>query len=156
MWQIIFEGKVRTICVLKSQLEFWVKGFEFELETTVGVWGWRFGARCSKFEVQSLRLGIPESDLRLGQTRLVDATWIFHTCLIDVPYLIRYEAYTGHLRDIYGTSCLLPARVIVDYLYIDYWVVAAEGWVFSGWGDLYCTGSNCLWVVAILLRLKRR
>jgi hypothetical protein len=29
-------------------------------------------------------------------------------CLVDVPYLLRYEAYTGQIRDIYGTSCLSP------------------------------------------------
>jgi hypothetical protein len=34
---------------------------------------------------------------------------LLHRCSIDVPYLLRYETYTGHIWDIYGTSSALPA-----------------------------------------------
>jgi hypothetical protein len=41
--------------------------------------------------------------------KVTDVSPFCRSCLVDVPYLIRYEAYTGHIRDIYGTSSSLQA-----------------------------------------------
>ena len=44
---------------------------------------------------------------RTGRAKEIDVSLLSRRCSIDVPYLIRYEAYTGHIRDIYGTSSSL-------------------------------------------------
>ena len=38
----------------------------------------------------------------------MDLPHLRRRCPGDVPYLIRYETYAGHMRDIYGTSPYLP------------------------------------------------
>jgi hypothetical protein len=36
----------------------------------------------------------------------MDVLLLFRTCSVDASYLLRYETYTRHIRDIYEASCL--------------------------------------------------
>jgi hypothetical protein len=52
--------------------------------------------------------GKDSENIKTAASKYMDPPCLFRTCFEDVPYLIRYEAYTGHIRDIYGTSYCLP------------------------------------------------
>jgi hypothetical protein len=47
--------------------------------------------------------GLYQSNMSTNHTKTHDLLFMRRSCPVDVPYLIRYEANTRQIRDIYGT-----------------------------------------------------